>query len=126
MHRLGLWYALVRFYLLARARGHEELPSFCEGNREAASRALLALTPSAAAATALAARSLLETISCLPPAAAAVAEAFPAAMTGSKPESVLAAKGLAIIRAVADALRLAAGTDGDAAAQTTAAELVVE
>jgi len=124
MHRLGLWYALVRFYLLARARGHEELPSFCEGNREAASRALLALTPSAAAATALAARSLLETISCLQPAAAADAEAFPAAMTGSKPESVLAAKRLAIIRAVADAP--AAGTDADAAAQTTAAKLVVE
>jgi hypothetical protein len=45
-------------------------------------------------------------------------------MTGSKPESVLAAKGLDIIRAVAVAL--AAGTDADAAAQTTAAELVVE
>jgi hypothetical protein len=124
MHRLGLWYALVRFYLLARARGHGELPSFCEGDREAAGHALLALTPSAAAATALAARSLLETISCLQPAAAAVAEAFPAAMTGSKPESVLAAEGLAIIRAVADAL--AAGTDADAAAQMTAAKLEEE
>ena len=124
MHRFGLWYALVRFYLLARARGHGELPRFCEGDREAAGLALLALTPSAAADTALAARTLDETISCLPPAAAAVADAFPAAMTGSKPESVLAAKGLAIIRAVAEAL--ATGADADAAARAAAAKLVAE
>ena len=121
MHRLGLWYALVRFYLLARARGHGDLPSFCEGDREAAGCALLALTPLADATSALAACSLHETISCLPSAAAAVAEAFPAAMTGSKPESAIAAKGLAIIRAVVEAL--AAGTDADAAARAAAANL---
>ena len=52
MHRLGRLYARMRFYLLARARGHGDLPSFCEGNREAAGRALLALTPLAKASSA--------------------------------------------------------------------------
>ena len=42
----------MRFYLLARARGHGNRPSFCEGNREAAGRALLALTPLAKASSA--------------------------------------------------------------------------
>jgi hypothetical protein len=42
-------------------------------------------------------------------------------MTGSKPESAIAAKGLAIIRAVVEAL--AAGTDADAAARAAAANL---
>ena len=124
MHRLGLWSALVRFYLLARARGHGNLPSFCEGSREAAGRALLALTPAEAAASALAEHTPADTISRLPPAAAAVAEAFPAAMTGGKPQSIIAGKGLAIIRAVEEAL--AAGEDADAAAQAAAAKLVSE
>ena len=100
LQRLGLWRALVRFYLLARARGYGNLPAFCGRRRQAAGRALLALTPPAAAVTALAARSLDEMVDCLPEGAAAVAAAFPAIMTGGAAGTKEAALGLQIIDAV--------------------------
>ena len=100
LQRLGLWRALVRFYLLARARGYGNLPAFCGRRRQAAGRALLALTPPAAAHAALAANSLDEMVDCLPEAAAAVAAAFPAIMTGGAAGTAEAASGLQIINAV--------------------------
>ena len=127
MLRLGRWYELMRFCLLARARGHGDLPSFCEGNREAAGRALLALTSLAAKPPPLAARSPVEAISCIPPAVAAVAEAFPAAMMGCEPESVIGGKGLGIIRGAEEEAqsRSHRRSDADAAVQAAAAKLVL-
>lgn len=75
--RLGLYRALVRFLLLARARGHL-LPRFSEGMQQAAGRALLALTSEAEANEVLKASTLDELVDNLPSGAAAVAAAFPA------------------------------------------------
>lgn len=100
LQRLGLWRALVRFYLLARARGYGNLPAFCGRRRQAAGRALLALTPPEAAHAALAAGTLDEMVDCLPEGAAAVAAAFPAIMTGGAAGTAEAALGLQIIDAV--------------------------
>ena len=100
LQRLGLWRALVRFYLLARARGYGNLPAFCGRRRQAAGRALLALTPPAVAHAALAVSTLDEMVDCLPEAAAAVAAAFPAIMTGGAAGTAEAALGIQIINAV--------------------------
>lgn len=88
LSRLGLYRALVRFFLLARARGHSRLPSFSENEREAAGRALLALTPTDDAVAALEAPSISAMLYALPPGAAAVAAAFPAVFTGRPADSL--------------------------------------
>jgi hypothetical protein len=123
--RLGLYLYLVKFYLLARERGHDYMPSFCTGGRQAAGRALLALTSRDDARKVLAGTpSLAEILERLPPGAAAVAAAFPAAMSGKPAETEHVRSGLAIINAVL-AKQQKGGSDAECvAAAVTAAKQI--
>jgi hypothetical protein len=104
--RCGMSAAVVPVYLQARQEGHDYLPDFyAPGSlQRAAGWALLALTSAENAATALAATTLSGLVDLLPPAAAAVAAAFPAALQGVAVDSRDAMHGLAIIEAVQEAI----------------------
>lgn len=98
--RLGLYHALVRCLLIAREQGHAYVPRFSEGIRQAAGRALFALTSADDATAALRAPTLVSFLDGLPAGARAVAAAFPAAFMGTQADCALEQKGLEIINAV--------------------------
>jgi hypothetical protein len=115
--------AVVPVYLQARREGHDDLPDFYPPGslQRAAGWALFALTSADNAATVLAASTLSGLVDLLPPAAAAVAAAFPAALQGMAVDSRDAMHGLAIIEAVQQAIGRRKNNRGHLAAIAQAA-----